>query len=115
MFCDASTEPTLSPSDIDVLLQMSRRRDVNDHEPQAANWTPTYDVNYAIAQGWLVKAGRTSNRYLFMTGGKMLSRNQYYEHCLDLYRRYMGKASLGVKVLGPGELDLSALIPIANV
>lgn len=57
-----------------------------------APWNPTYDVNYAIAQGWLLKASRLVGHYNFMTGGKMLSREQFYEHCIKQYRLFSAKS-----------------------
>ena len=58
------------------------------------SWEETYDVNYAIAQAWLLKAGRLAERYLFMSGGKMFSRNQFYDHCIKQYKIYAGKSRL---------------------
>jgi hypothetical protein len=115
MFCDADAEPALASADIDVLLQMSRRIDKSGRLPGDDDWEPAYDLNYAIAQGWLLKSTRTANRYLFMTGGKMLSRNQYYEHCIQLYYKFLSKSPLKAKRLGPGEDVLSlASVPLVG-
>lgn len=59
-----------------------------------APWMPTYDVNYSIAQGWLLKSTRLVGHYNFMSGGRMFSREQFYNHCMDLYKRFSTKAGL---------------------
>lgn len=66
-----------------------------------APWNPTYDVNYAIAQAWLLKSGRLVGHYNFMTAGKMFSREQFYNHCMDQYKRYSNKS--GLKAIRLGE------------
>jgi hypothetical protein len=67
-------------------------------------------VNYAIAQGWLVKAGRLPDRYLFMDAGKMYSRNQYYEHCLELHKKFLMKSGIRAQPLVPDERLATSLI-----
>lgn len=57
-------------------------------------WERTWDVNGAVAAGWLIKAGRTANQYLFMSGGKMLSRQQVHRQCLTMYHKYAMKSPL---------------------
>lgn len=91
-FADANTEPVLASADLDILVEKAKVSDQFGIWPTDPNWTESYDVNYAVAQAWLLKASRLPNRYLFMSGGKMLSRNQYYEHCMELYRTYLKKS-----------------------
>lgn len=95
LFADLNSEPVLGEADIQVILDMSRRLDINGVRPEFEGWEETYDSNYAIAQCWLIKSTRLAPRYLFMSGGKMFSRNQFYEHCMDLYKRFMSKAHVG--------------------
>lgn len=93
LFLDVGTEPIIYAAEIDILVDMARRVDKSGVRPGDDAWEETYDVNYSVAQGWLVKASRLSNRYLFMDAGKMYSRNQYYEHCLELHRKFLMKSS----------------------
>jgi hypothetical protein len=66
-------------------------------------WNPTYDVNYAIAQGWLLKSTRLVGHYNYMANGKMLSREQMYAHAMKMYRLFTGKS--GVKAVRLGNHD----------
>jgi hypothetical protein len=108
LFADAGSEPILAPEDTETLLDMARRVDKDGIEPAEASWTPTWDINYAIAQAWLLKASRLPNRYLFMSGGKMYSRNQFYEHCMELYRTFLKRSPLKAIRLAatPSDLDM---------
>ncbi len=103
MFVNANEEPALASEEIDVLVSMAKRIDKNGVWPSDTSWTGTWDISYAVAQGWLVKAGRLADRYLFMEGGKMLSRQQYYDHCMKMYAKFLSKSPLKAIRLAPAE------------
>lgn len=107
----AGEEPVLSSADVDIILSMARRMDENEIEPGATNWTPTWGINYAVAQAWLIKAGRLSGRYLFMSGGKMFARQQMFDHCMKLHSKYAMKAGIQAVRLGPNE-DFAQTVPL---
>lgn len=109
-FACATDEPTLAPEVIETLLSLAKRVDEFDLLPSDADWTPTWDINYAISQAWLFKASKLADRYLFMTGGKMFSRQQYYDHCIQLYHKYGMKSPLKAARLAP-ELDVIGGVP----
>lgn len=96
----ASDEPTLDAADLDDLLRRSKLTDALGRIPTDVNWTETYSLNHAASIGWKLKAGRLTNAYLFMSGGKMLSRNQMFDHCMAMARRYA--AASGVASVGFG-------------
>ncbi len=90
----AGVEPTLSPTDIDDLLNLARRVDVNGLSPSDVGWIPTFDLDAAAAEGWRTKAGRAVPRFGVSLDGDTLNRQQIYVHCLkqaDAYaRRILG-------------------------
>lgn len=108
---ETATEPVISSSEKETLLDMAKTADKYGVWPTDASWTQTYDVNYAIAQAWLLKSSRLAPRYLFMSGGRMLSRNQYYDHCIKQYKIYSMKAGIRSQKLSPTSLGLD---PIPN-
>lgn len=66
-----------------------------------APWNPSYDVNYAIAQGWLLKTGRLVGHYNYMANGKMLTREQMYTHCMKQYRLFSARTPIrGIRLGG---------------
>jgi hypothetical protein len=95
LLVDATSEPVLDVPDLDDLLRRSSVRDVSNRYPEDEGWTPTYNLNHAASLGWKIKSGRLTNAYLFMSGGKMLSRNQMFEHCLTMSRRYAMAGGIG--------------------
>ncbi len=94
LFADGDTDPALAPEDLDVLVTMCSIVDINGVMPSDTSWDPTFNINYGIAQAWLVKAARTANRYLFMTGGKMLSRQQYFDHCMKMHQKFLSRGQV---------------------
>lgn len=112
LLTDAGTEPVLASADLDYLLTLAKRADNFGVWPTETGWEETWDVNYAVAQGWLIRAGRLANRYLFMTGGKMFSRQQFYDHCMKMYRTYLSKSPMKVTRLIPEDTQASYLASV---
>lgn len=106
LYADAETDPVLTAGDLSLLLSLSRRVDQYGLPPGETDWEETYDVYYAVAQAWLVKAGRVANRYMFMTGGKMFSRQQYYDHCMQMYHKNLMKSPIKAYRLSPDQVWL---------
>ena len=111
LFGETATEPVITSEEKTILLAMAVTADKYGVWPTDANWIQTYDVNYAIAQAWLLKSSRLAPRYLFMSGGKMLSRNQYYDHCIKQYKAYSMKAGIRAQKLSKTALGL---YPVPN-
>lgn len=55
------TEPALTEDELDELLAAAALEDKDGRAPLVEEWTPTYDINSAVATGWLIKAGRASS------------------------------------------------------
>lgn len=107
VFADGEADPALTSADLDVLVASCKEVDRYQVWPTDAGWTPTYNVNRGIAQAWLLKASRLAERYLFMSGGKMFSRQQYFDHCMKQYKIYIGKSGVRALRLGMDPLGLS--------
>lgn len=111
LFLNPGTEPVLAAAEVDILVDIARKVDVNGVQPGDAAWTETYDVNYAVAQGWLVKAGRLADRYLFMDAGTMYSRQQYYDHCMKQHQKFLMKSGIQAQRLVPDQRLTIDLVP----
>jgi hypothetical protein len=103
LFGNTGEEPALASEEIDILVTMAKRIDKYGVWPTDTSWEPTWDTSYSVAQAWLIKAGRLAPRYLFMEGGKMFSRQQYYDHCMKMYAKFMGKSPIKAIRLSPQE------------
>lgn len=94
-------EPTLSADDITSLLATARCPDAEDRVPSDEDWTPTWDLDYAAAAGWEMKAGRASGSFNFAEDGQQFSRIQIFNSCMEmakLYRRGAGTVRVGRSV-----------------
>lgn len=79
-------------------------------EQGTMQWEETYDANYCIAQVWLIKSGRLAKNYNFMVGGKMLSRQQFYDHCQKQYKMYAMKSGIkAIRLATPYQSPLAGL------
>jgi hypothetical protein len=111
LFLNPGTEPVITSAEVDILVDIARKVDVNGVMPGDAAWVETYNVNLAVAQGWLVKAGRLADRYLFMDAGTMYSRQQYYDHCMKQYQKFSMRAGIQGLPLVPDQRLNVNLIP----
>jgi hypothetical protein len=63
-----TTDPILTPTDIELLLKLNRIVDENALAPTDADWEPTYDLDRAALMGWKWKMGRVSDLSTARTG-----------------------------------------------
>lgn len=87
-------EPALTEDDLDELLVGASLMDANGLAPLNEEWTPTYDLNAAAAQGWLIKAARAASLTDEPTAGIVTSR--VFENCRAMARIYAGKRKVSV-------------------
>lgn len=60
-------------------------------------WVPTWDLNYAAAEGWRRKAAKVAGSYDFSSGGDAFSRSQMVEACLSMAKMYAGRGAFTVR------------------
>ncbi len=89
----SASEPTLTNTEIDALLTQYSVEDADGLAPSDEDWTPTYNMRAAAAEGWRWKAGRCANLVSADLDGDRLSSNQIYDHCLAMVKQYAGAAS----------------------
>ncbi len=86
-------DPTLSPDDLDRLLEQFAQADSVGLVSGDVGWIPTYNLRAAAREGWTVKMGRASELTSTDLDGDRMSANQVFEHCERMVRRYAGAAS----------------------
>lgn len=89
--CAAAREPVLDEDEVDTLVLLAQRVDVDGREPTDAGWTETFDLNAAAHVGWLTKAGKATADFDFSAEGVgSFSSGDVFEMCermADHYRR----------------------------
>lgn len=85
------TAPALTDTEIDELLAAASLVDSDGLSPSEAGWKPTYDLNAAAAQGWLIKAGRASDLVEVDPPGSGLFASKVFDNCRTMARVYRAK------------------------
>ena len=55
-----SDEPALTEDELEDLLVETAIADGDGKTPEAEGWSPTYDVNRAASDAWMIKAARAA-------------------------------------------------------
>jgi hypothetical protein len=92
-------EPTLTDGEIDELLIPCCLVDKDGLTPSDPEWTPTYDLNLAAANGWLIKAGRAAALVEVEPPGSGLFTSKVFDNCRAMARIYRAKCRLSVAVI----------------
>lgn len=85
-------DPELSPDQMDDILAHARRPDADDYTYADDEWTPTWDLDAAAAEGWRRKAGLAASRFNFAEDSQRFDRAQVYANCLQQAEQYARRA-----------------------
>jgi hypothetical protein len=97
----SDTDPTLSDSELMLLLGMCQLEDEDGLAPDDVDWTGTYNLNLGAAEGWRWKAGKCSNRFAFRDDLNDYQRQQVHDACLKMVKEYRGKVAISALVRSP--------------
>jgi hypothetical protein len=89
----SDSEPVLAVEDLEQLLAANGRPDAEGRPPTDLNWTPTYDLNAAAAEGWRWKAARAGELTAVDLDGTKLSAEQIFDHCERMIQVYSKKVN----------------------
>lgn len=87
-------EPALTEDELNELLAATALEDPNGLAPLNEEWTPTYDLNAAASQGWLIKAARAAALVDEPTAGVVTSK--IFDNCRAMARIYAAKRTTSV-------------------
>ena len=93
----AATEPLLSEAELDELLAGAGKADAAGLIPGSEDWVPTYDLNKAAANGWLIKAGRASALVEADPPGSGIYTSKVFENCMAMARVYKARSNAAIK------------------
>lgn len=100
------TEPQLTDPEIDEVLAAKAIADTDGNDPENDNWSPTYDLNAAAAEAWLIKAGRASALVEVDPPGSGIVTAKVFENCCEMALLYTRKRRLSVSMPTAGN-DIS--------
>ena len=93
----SSEEPALTDAEIDELLAASGKLDSEGNAPTSEAWAPTYDINSAAAEGWMIKAARCAST-TETDPDSLAVTSRVFENCIRLAWLFSGKRAGSVRV-----------------
>jgi len=78
--------PELTEDDLEECLAGVALEDFNGFAPVNEEWTPTYDLNAAAAQAWLIKAARAAATVDEPTAGVVTSK--VFDNCRTMAKMF---------------------------
>ncbi len=91
------TMPALTEDELDELLVSSALEDKDGFAPLHEEWSPTYDLNTAAANGWLIKAGRASSTTETNPDSFYVS-SKIFDNCCRMAAIYRAKGRTSLSV-----------------
>ncbi len=91
------TEPVLTEDDLDEILAAAALEDKAGLNPLHPEWTPTYDLNAATANGWLTKAGRVSSTTETEPESFYVT-SKIFDNCCRMAEIYRAKGRMSLSV-----------------
>jgi len=87
-------EPTLTEPELEDILATAALEDAAGLAPLNEEWSPTYDLNAAVAQAWLIKAARAAATVDEPTAGTVTSK--IFDNCRAMARIYSARRKMSV-------------------
>ncbi len=84
----AGEEPALSVDEVTALVDLAKRPDADGLLPSDPSWTPTWDLDPAIAHGWRTKAAAAAAMFDVNLQGLQFTRSQLYKQCVSQAEAY---------------------------
>jgi hypothetical protein len=89
------TEPVLNEDDLNAALGTAPVPDTNGIDPGDDDWIPTYDLNRAAAEAWMLKAAMST---ALVDAGSGISTSKVFDNCRAMARFYRGRGNVTVSV-----------------
>lgn len=99
------SEPTLTDTQVALLVERARRPDSDGLLPSDDGWTGTYDLNAAAAEGWRWKAGKVAGSFTFASDGQTFNRADMVKACQEMARTFRDRVVGSIPILPPTEWD----------
>lgn len=91
-------EPALTDGEVDELLGHAAVTDASGLEPLHEEWTPTYDLNAAAADGWLIKAARASALTEVDPPGSGIVTSRVFDNCRAMAKLFRSRRCGNVSI-----------------
>jgi hypothetical protein len=90
-----TARPALDSAKLGAILDAHARVDANGLTPADDGWTPTWDLNGAVASVYRRKAAQVAGDYNFSADGLTVSKGDVLANLLAMEAHYAGKSTGG--------------------
>jgi hypothetical protein len=97
----AAQYPLLTSDDLASLVCKAQRVDGYGYPPGDPNWTPTFNIPYAVVAGWELKASKAAGDFDYSDGQMKFNRSQVTKACQDQADRYKKKLAGSAHTIAP--------------
>ena len=95
------TEPALTEDEVEDLLESAGIADADGFGPNDEEWTPTYDLNKAAADAWLIKAARAAATFEVDPPESGIVTSKVFDNCRRMASIYIGKRVFTISTSDP--------------
>jgi len=88
----ATSRPVLTPATLGRILDQWATVDGEGRGPADPDWTGTWDLNAAAAEGWRIKGGLVAGDFNFSADGASYSKADVLAHCLEMETKYASRS-----------------------
>ncbi len=81
LLADAYSAPRLTDPELLAIVARSARVDASGRGILEEGWSPTYDLTWAAARAWQIKAGKAAGKVDVADSGVTLKRSDIQAHC----------------------------------
>jgi len=94
-----NVEPTLTEPELEDIIATAALPDPDGKTPETEGWTPTYDMNKAAADAWLIKAARAAALVEVDPPGSGIVTSKVFDNCRRMARIYSARRATNGKLL----------------
>lgn len=88
----------LTETEVESILDSAAIADAEGNSPTNDNWQPTYDINRAAAEAWLIKAARASALTEIDPPESGIVTSKIFDNCITMAKIYSARPRTSVRL-----------------
>jgi hypothetical protein len=93
-------DPALTEDEVEDLLEAAAMLDGTGKTPETEGWSPTYDMNRAASEAWLIKAARAAALVEVDPPGSGIVTSKVFDNCRRMAQLYTSRRSATMSTTG---------------
>jgi hypothetical protein len=86
-----TSDPALTEAELEDILAEAALPDGEGIVPEGEGWEPTYDINRAASEAWLIKAARVAELVEVDPPGSGIVTSKVFDNCRAMARLYSAR------------------------